>query len=109
MALPGRLWSARVGPNDTIRLGVIGCGIQSRGLLGGFLKLPNTKVVAVCDVDTTRRENQQQIVHEFYSKQTQTEFKGCAVYKDFRELLAREDIEELFALVRKGSKLSLVR
>ena len=93
MALPSRLWSAPVGPNDTIRIGIIGCGIQSRGLTSGFLKLPNTKVVAVCDVDTTRRENHQQIVHEFYSKQTQTEFKGCAVFKDFRELLAREDID----------------
>ena len=68
LLLPARLWSAPVGPNDAIRLGFIGCGIQSRGLLGGFLKLPNTRVVAVCDVDTTRRENHKQIVSEYFRK-----------------------------------------
>lgn len=93
LLLPSRIWAAPVGPNDTIRLGFIGCGIQSRGLMGGFLKLPNTKVVAVCDVDTTRREDHKRIVEEFYSKQSGTEFKGCTVHNDFRELLARQDVD----------------
>lgn len=93
LILPSRIWAAPVGPNDTIRLGFIGCGIQSRGLMGGFLKLPNTKVVAVCDVDTTRREDHKRIVEEFYTKQSGSEFKGCTVHKDFRELLARQDID----------------
>lgn len=91
--LPSRVWSASVGPNDAIRLGFIGCGIQSRGLLGGFLRLPDTRVVAVCDVDTTRRENHKQIVAEHYSKLSGTEFKGCSVHNDFRDLLARGDVD----------------
>lgn len=91
--LPSRVWGAGVGPNDTIRLGLIGCGIQGRGLMGGFLRLPNARVVAVCDVDTTRREFSKQTVEEFYSKQSGSEFKGCAVYADFRELLGRSDID----------------
>lgn len=93
LLLPSRIWSAPVGPNDTIRLGFIGCGIQSRGLMGNFLKQPNTKVVAVCDVDTTRREDHKRIVEEFYTKQSGADFKGCTVHKDFRELLARQDID----------------
>jgi predicted dehydrogenase len=93
LLLPSRLWSATAGPNDAIRLGFIGCGIQSRGLLGGFLKSAETRVVAVCDVDTTRRENHKQIVTDFYSKQSGTEFKGCTVHNDFRELLSRPDID----------------
>jgi predicted dehydrogenase len=91
--LPSRIWSAGRGPNEAVRLGFIGCGIQSRGLLGGFLKLPDTRVVAVCDVDTTRRENHGQIVAEHYSKQTGVDFKGCSVHNDFRELLARADVD----------------
>jgi predicted dehydrogenase len=91
--LPSRIWSAGEGPNAAVRLGFIGCGIQSRGLLGGFLKLPDTRVVAVCDVDTTRRENHRQIVTEYYSKQTGSEFKGCSVHNDFREVLARADVD----------------
>ena len=70
LLLPSRIWSAPVGPNDTIRLGFIGCGIQSRGLMNGFLGKENTKVVAVCDVDTTRRENHQKLVEEYYTKQS---------------------------------------
>ncbi len=93
LLLPSRIWAAPVGPNDTIRLGFIGCGIQSRGLMNGFLKQPNTKVVAVCDVDTTRREDHKRIVEEFYTKQSGTDFKGCTVHNDFRELLARQDVD----------------
>jgi len=93
LLLPARLWSAPVGPNDTIRLGFIGCGIQSRGLMNGFLGKSNTKVVAVCDVDTTRREDHKRIVETFYTARTGTEFKGCTVHADFRELLARQDID----------------
>ena len=93
LLLPARLWAAPVGPNDTIRLGFIGCGIQSRGLMNGFLGKSNTKVVAVCDVDTTRREDHKRIVETFYTTQSGTEFKGCTVHADFRELLARQDID----------------
>ena len=91
--LPSRIWSAAVGPNDAIRLGFIGCGIQSRGLLRGFLSQPNTRVVAVCDVDTQRRENHKKAVEEFYTKQAEVAFKGCTTHNDFRELLARSDVD----------------
>ena len=85
--------SARKGPNDRITLGVIGTGTQGSGLLNNFLGMPDTQVVAVCDVDTTRRENRQKVVDEFYRLKGNTEFKGCAAYKEFPELLARQDID----------------
>ena len=90
--LPGRIWAAETGPNSRITLGFIGCGIQSRGLLGGFLKQPGTQTVAVCDVDTKRRENHRKIIEDFYAKDG-TSYKGCSVYGDFRDLLARKDID----------------
>ena len=69
-------------------------GTQSRGLLNGFLHNKETQVVAVCDVDTTRREHAKKTVEDYYAKQTDKgTFKGCAAYKDFRELLARKDID----------------
>ena len=82
--------SARKGPKDRITLGVIGTGTQGSGLLNNFLGMPDTQVVAVCDVDTTRRENRQKVVDEFYRLKGNTEFKGCTAYKEFPELLARE-------------------
>src|SRR5215212_6818637 len=55
--LPSHIWSAEVKPNDRIVLGSIGVGTQGRGLLGGFLGKKETQTVAVCDVDTNRREH----------------------------------------------------
>src|SRR2546428_809232 len=85
--------SGRKGPNERITLGFIGTGTQGRGLLQNFLNQPDTQVLAVCDVDTTRREHHRKIVDEFYSIKGNKEFKGCADYKDFRELVARKDID----------------
>ena len=76
-------------PNQTelsqLRVGCIGMGKMQRGLLGGFMS--RTTVVAVCDVDTTRRDAAQKRVNDHYGN---TE---CASYVDYRELLARDDID----------------
>ena len=81
------------GPNDRITMGFIGTGKQGGGLLHNFLNHPNTQVLAVCDVDTTRREHFGKVVDDHYRAKGNTESKGCAQYKDFRELLARKDID----------------
>ena len=92
--LPSSVWGAAKGPNDRITLGFIGMGKQNSGLLNGFLHNKETQVVAVCDVDTTRRENAKKTVENYYAQQTtKGTFKGCATYKDFRELIARPDID----------------
>lgn len=89
--LPSNVWAAATPPNDRIQLGFIGMGTQNRGLMSGFLRKPQTRVVAVCDVDTTRRMNAQTMVRDFYSKQGST--GTCEVYEDFRDLLARKDVD----------------
>ena len=92
--LPSRIRSAEVKPNDRIALGFIGMGTQNRGLLGGFLTYPQTQVLAVCDVDTTRRENAKKMVEDYYAaKNANGSYKGCATYHDFRELIGRKDID----------------
>src|SRR5713226_3511938 len=79
--------------NDRITLGFIGTGTQGRGLLNNFLNQPGTQVLAVCDVDTTRREHHRRIVDEFYSIKQEQEYNGCDQYKHFEELIARKDID----------------
>ena len=88
-----RAATGQKGPNERITLGFIGTGKQGRDLMRNFLTHPNTQVVAVCDVDTTRREHHRKIVDDFYSAKAMTDFKGCAAYKEFGELLARQDID----------------
>lgn len=92
--LSSSAWAAKPGPNDRITLGFIGMGKQNMGLLNGFMHNRETQVVAVCDVDTTRREHAKTTVEDYYAKQTEKgTFKGCVEYKDFRELIARQDID----------------
>ncbi len=86
LLLPGRLWSAETPANSRIGMGFIGMGTQSRGLLGGFLSR-GTQVLAVCDVDTNRRDDAKRKVDKQYGN------TACAAYSDFREIIERKDID----------------
>ncbi len=67
---------------------------MNRGHLGHFLGSGDVQVVAVCDVDTNRREDAKKTVEKQYAdKQKSGRYKGCAAYNDFRELLGRKDID----------------
>jgi len=93
LILTSRGVSAQTPANSRINLGFIGMGRMNAGHLGNFLGREQTQVVAVCDVDTTRRLHAQDRVNEHYSKKQGKESRDCAAYNDFRELLAREDID----------------
>lgn len=89
------LWaSPRRAPSDRINLGFIGIGMMGRGHLGGFLGHGDVQVVAVCDVEQTRLANAKEQVEAKYAEATRSgNYSGCHSYVDFRELLAREDID----------------
>ncbi|MGA1235753.1 MAG: Gfo/Idh/MocA family oxidoreductase [Limisphaerales bacterium] len=93
--LPASVWKARgaASPNRRLRFGYIGSGKQANHLLNSFLPHPDVQVVAVCDVDTTRREHYSKKVEEFYSAKQDKAFKGCDAMEDYRELVGREDID----------------
>jgi predicted dehydrogenase len=91
--LPSRIWAAEVKPNERLTLGFIGIGTQGRGLMGGFLGNKQTQTVAVCDVDTNRRNHARKMVDDHYARQNATGYQGCKAYEDFRELLGRKDID----------------
>src|SRR5436309_7278626 len=79
--LPSRIWGADVKPNDRIALGFIGMGKQNRGLMGDFVGRKETQTIAVCDVDTHRREHAKQTVEGHYARQTTGgSHKGCPVH-----------------------------
>ncbi|HEY3283699.1 MAG TPA: Gfo/Idh/MocA family oxidoreductase [Armatimonadota bacterium] len=97
VAMPALIPSSVLGadgakpPSEQINVGIIGVGYQARGHLNYLLRHPDTRVVAVCDVDTTRRTNAKKTADEWYSDNKS--YKGCAAYNDFRELIARKDID----------------
>jgi len=61
--------------------------------MGNCLGNPEIQVLAVCDVDTTRRELAKEAVEEAYGTAQGARYQGCAAYNDFRELIARKDID----------------
>src|ERR1700681_247314 len=75
--------------SDRITLGFIGMGYQCRGHLNHFLGTGEVQVLAVCDVDTKRREHAQKMVLDRYAKDKKNgKYQGCAAYNDFHDLLA---------------------
>src|SRR5205807_6774388 len=79
--------------SDRLVLGIIGMGTRARQLLGSFLRAPGVQIVAVCDVVRQRRENGQKLIDQHYAQKEKRGTKGCKVYNDFRDLIARKDID----------------
>lgn len=79
--------AATVAASNRIVMGCIGVGGQGIYDMKAFLQKPDVQVVAVCDVDTERRQRARQTVNETYGN------RDCAAYRDFTELLARDDID----------------
>jgi predicted dehydrogenase len=74
--------------NEAIGIGVIGLGIQGRYTTSRyFLRNARTRVLAVCDVDSTRREHMKAEVDKA------NEDQACATFVDYQDLLARPDID----------------
>jgi len=76
-----------VAPSERIRVGGIGLGNQGGSDFGGFLGREEVQYLAVCDVRKNVRDGKKAQVDERYKN------KDCVAYNDFRELLAREDID----------------
>jgi myo-inositol 2-dehydrogenase/D-chiro-inositol 1-dehydrogenase len=97
--LAGRTTAGMIGqtpPSDTMLLGVIGTGRQGQGDMQELIYRgleSGARVVAVCDVDRHRLEDAQWLAEKIYAAELgKGNYKGIDVYGDFRELLARPDI-----------------
>lgn len=76
-----------VAPGEKITLGAIGIGGRGSYDLGCMLAEQDVKCVAVCDARADNRERAKNRVNQQYGN------SDCATYIDFRELLARPDID----------------
>ncbi len=76
-----------VAPSNRIVVGAIGIGWQGGNNLGSALGIKEFQVVAVCDIDGAHLEDAKNRVNRKYQN------AGCATYGDFRELIARGDLD----------------
>jgi predicted dehydrogenase len=74
-------------PSNRIIMGCIGVGSQGTSNMRGFLSKDEVQIVAVCDVDKMRLDSAKRRVDESYQN------NDCKTYEDFRELIARDDID----------------
>ena len=82
-----RTWAAdsprTPGPNDTIRLGLIGCGGEGCAVMTAHQRCRGAEVIAVCDVHEARLNSAQELAG------------GSKIlrYRDYRELLDNKEID----------------
>ncbi len=91
-----------VAPSNRTTLALIGCGGRGTEVVKNFLHDERVQVMAVCDVEresdrynkhiikkagTLGREPAKRLVDQTYGT------KGCATHEDFREVLARADVD----------------
>jgi hypothetical protein len=83
-----------VPPSGRINVGLIGKGLMGGGHLGRCAGDPGVQLLAVCDVDRVRRDDGKRRVEQIYAANTASgAYRGCAAYNDYREVLARKDID----------------
>ncbi len=91
LALPSIVPASVLGadaPSKRITIGFIGTGDHGTGWnLHFYLKLAEAKIVMVCDVDGFRMRKAKAMVDAQYDNE------DCAMSKDFRDVLARKDID----------------
>ncbi len=75
--------------NDRIVMAAIGIGGRGSGNMRGFAGRGGVQMVAVCDVRQNRRDGNKAAVDRKYGN------KDCAAYVDFREIIARDDIDAI--------------
>jgi predicted dehydrogenase len=84
----------RLAGNERIGLGFIGVGMMGRGHVSRFLGFDQVQVMAISDVALERATNAKETVEKKYAEATKSgAYKGCDLHNDFRELLARKDID----------------
>lgn len=91
LILPSRS-RAVPGPNSRVCMAFIGLGAQGRQLLR-TMPWCDIQVVAVCDVDANRRDNALNMLRGFYAEHPEKGTMACEAYRDFREVLARPDVD----------------
>lgn len=76
-----------VAPSNRIAVGAIGMGGRGTGHIREISALPGVELLAVCDASRLRAEKARSLARETLNA------PGCAALHDFREIVARSDID----------------
>ena len=82
-------------PSDKIRIGHIGTGKLSLGLMKRFVAEPMTELVAACDVFTSKLENYKKVTEDHIKETKGLKNIQIDTYHNYKELLERNDIDAI--------------
>jgi predicted dehydrogenase len=82
-----------VAPSNRIVFATIGWGMQGPSNTNKIMAFDDTQVVAACDVDADHLKQAAEAINKKYKN------TDCKTYKDFRELIARKDIDAVIVSI----------
>lgn len=85
-------------PSKLIHIAQIGCGREGRADVEGTMAHSLARVVAVCDLDSKRLAEGQELVANYYKKKGEADVKIDA-YHNYRDVLSRPDIDAVIVSV----------
>jgi predicted dehydrogenase len=85
--LPSSTLFGQTAPSNRITIGIAGWGMMGPGNTEAFLGMKDCQVVAACDLDSIPLGQAVDTINNHYGN------KDCKAYHDYREMLAREDID----------------
>jgi predicted dehydrogenase len=95
VVLPRTTWAraGRVPASERITIGVIGWGMMGPANTKAFLGENDCQVVAACDLDKNHLQTAVDTINGKYGN------TDCKAYRDYRELLARDDIDAVMIAI----------
>jgi len=93
LASPAFAKSNRVAPSERITMGVVGWGMMGPGNTAAFLGNKDCQIVAACDLDKNHLQQALDKINGHYGN------KDCKPYHDYREMMARKDIDAVMLAV----------
>src|SRR6266542_4137751 len=80
-------------PSSRITMGVVGWGMQAPGNTQAFMSHADCQVVAACNIDKNHLQRALDSINGHYKNQ------DCKAYHDYREMMARKDINTVMLAV----------
>ncbi len=84
----------RLGANDRIEVGIIGCGVRGKYLIGNMPE--EGRVVSVCDCSTSRIADTRRPEGQFVQtlrRFSETEGRRCTIFQDYRQMIDRQKMD----------------
>lgn len=85
--------AGRPAPSERIVIGIVGWGMMGPGNTSGLMSQKDCQVVAACDLDTRPLKQAVDAVNKHYAN------TDCKAYHDYREMMARDDIDAVMLAV----------